>query len=147
MADRFLADLVMVVHAGWILFVLLGFFWTLAAFLIHRRFFDYFWFRTLHLTGVALVTLLPLLGLYCPLTAIEFDLRFNADSSTGGFILHYLQKWGNPDLASFIIFFLQAITLAIFFVTLAAYLFRPPGRVRKWFRRALGRLKVLPVKP
>jgi len=143
MPEKLLADLIMVAHAGWVLFVLLGFLWTLAAFFIHRRFFGWFWFRTVHLAGIASAALLPLLGLYCPLTALEFDLRLDAGTSAaGGFIVHYLQKWGNQDLAALIIYSLQGITLAMFLATLAAYIFRPPERVRSFFRRGLGSLNV-----
>jgi hypothetical protein len=140
MDSEFLADVVRLLHVAWIGFVLTGFFWTLAAFLFHRRFFDYFWFRTVHLLAAVSATLLPILGLYCPLTFLEFSLRVDLDTfPTGGFILYYLGKLlGNPaGLALFI----RAATWTILLTTLAVYLLRPPERVRQWFHRNLPRLQ------
>lgn len=136
------ANLIGWMHIMWIGFVLLGFFWTLTAFLFHRRFFEYFWFRTVHITGVILVTLLPLLGLYCPLTGLEFSLRFDLDSSAAdGFIFYYLHKLLGSDLIPYLPLFIQAATWTIFLSTAAAYFFRPPERVRQRFKRSFGRLQ------
>ena len=67
MVDRFLGFLITLFHALWVVFMLAGFFWTVLAFFIHCRFFDFFWFRTLHTLGILLVWLFPLLGKYCRL--------------------------------------------------------------------------------
>jgi len=105
--------------------------------LFHQRFFNYFWLRTVHLAGVVLVTLLPLVGLYCPLTYLEFSIRFDVDNSPAdGFILYYLQKlMGDPAQLAF---FIRTATWIIFFTTLGAYLFRPPVRVWQRFERGFG---------
>ncbi|HXF49435.1 MAG TPA: DUF2784 family protein [Verrucomicrobiae bacterium] len=132
-----LADYVRLLHAGWVGFVLLGFFWTLSAFFFHRRFFDYFWFRTVHLLAAVSATLLPILGLYCPLTFLEFSLRVDLDTfPTGGFILYYLGKLlGNPaGLALFV----RLATWTIFLTTVAAYFLRPPERAERWFERVFS---------
>ena len=131
-------------HIAWIGFVLAGFFWTWAAFLFHQRFFNYFWLRTVHLTGVVLVTLLPLVGLYCPLTYLEFSMRFDLDNSpASGFILYYLQKLMGDT--AHLAFFIRTATWIIFFTTLAAYLFRPPERAERWFRLAFARFRARPL--
>ncbi len=77
-----LADLVLVLHATFILFVVLG------GLLV-------FWRRRLiwlHIPAVAWGILIELQGWICPLTYLENDLRAAAGGSgyAGGFIDHYL---------------------------------------------------------
>ncbi|MCI0595602.1 MAG: DUF2784 domain-containing protein [candidate division Zixibacteria bacterium] len=123
-----LIKLIVGLHALWVVFALWGFFWTVAAFLIHRRFFDFFWFRTLHLVGISIVAALSFTGLYCPLTIIETYLRIkNATAYDGGFILHYAQRWLGLAIDSS---FTRACTLLILITAGVVYFIRPPQRVR-----------------
>lgn len=113
--------------------MLTGFFWTVLAFFTHRRFFDFFWFRTLHAAGILLVSLFPLLGRYCPLTIWENYLRQKSGSAyEGGFILHYLEKLIYPDIDPVVI---RIGTFVVAFVSIAAYILRPPERTKLWFKR------------
>jgi len=138
MADRFLAVLIMVLHALWLVFMLAGFFWTVLAFRFHRRFFDFFWFRTLHAAGILSVSLFPLLGKYCPLTLWENFFRQKSGSAyPGGFILHYLEKLIYPDIDPAVI---QAGTFLVALVSIAAYVIRPPRRVKNWTARIFNRV-------
>ena len=81
MLDRALADLVLVLHLGYILFVIAGGFLTLR------------WSRAplLHLPAAAWALFVELSGGICPLTPLENMLRRAAGSAgyTGGFIEHY----------------------------------------------------------
>lgn len=82
MLYRFLADLVVVLHLGFVLFVVTG--GVLAA----------RWpaLRWLHLPAAAWGVLVELAGLICPLTYLEVSLRRSAGEAgyAGGFVEHYL---------------------------------------------------------
>lgn len=82
MTYRLAADLVVLVHLGFILFVLFGGFLTL-------RWRGLLW---LHLPAVVWGVLVELLGWYCPLTPLEQGLRRTAGETgySGGFIEHYI---------------------------------------------------------
>ena len=81
MVYRILADVLVVVHFSWILFMLIGFFmtlWTVIANYVFRRpshFLDRWLFRTIHLGGILFVAVLTVLDKYCPLTIWEYNLR------------------------------------------------------------------------
>jgi hypothetical protein len=81
-AYRFLADAVLLVHLGFILFVVFG------ALLASR------WPRLLpvHLAAAAWGFAIEVLGAICPLTHVENRMRLLAGESgySGGFIDHYL---------------------------------------------------------
>lgn len=82
MPHHALADLVLVIHALFILFVLFGG-------LLALRWLKIAW---LHLPTVAWAVLLEVFGWLCPLTPLEQSLRQAAGGTTysGGFIEHYL---------------------------------------------------------
>lgn len=134
--NELLADLVAGAHIFWVIFTVLTFAWTLAAFFIHRKFFDWFWLRTVHLSGVILLVLLPRFGMRCPLSTAELYLRMHTDSVfTEGFALHYVRKFLHEGLGpNFIVF----STFVLFMGTLAAYIYRPPKRAERWFNRFAG---------
>ena len=76
------ADLVVIVHAAFIVFLLVG------GFLAWR----WRWLVWVHLPAVAVTALIFLLGADCPLTDIETHLRREAGERAyrDGFIAHYL---------------------------------------------------------
>ena len=80
---RFLADMVVVVHLGFIAFVAVG------SLLVWR------WPRLLwpHLAGVAWAAAIVTIGFTCPLTPLEKHFRARADGTpyAGGFVDHYLE--------------------------------------------------------
>lgn len=85
-----LADFVLVVHALFVLFVVLGQILILIG--LWRR---WLWvrqrsLRQLHLLAIAVVVLQSWLGVLCPLTAIENELRIRAgDAPYAGSFIHY----------------------------------------------------------
>jgi hypothetical protein len=88
----FLADLVMMLHFGFILLVVLG---GLLVLRWHR-------FSLLHLPAVLWAIFLELKpGTLCPLTPLEQWLRLQAGESVyrGGFIEHYLGSVIYPDMS------------------------------------------------
>ena len=82
MLTRFLADLVLVFHLAFVVFVLLG------ALLVWVR----PWLAFIHLPAVTWAVLLEFFGWICPLTPLEQDLRRAAGQAgyEGGFVEHYL---------------------------------------------------------
>ncbi len=136
MSDQLLVTPITIIHFLWVLFMLAGFFWTVLAFFVHRRFFDFFWFRTLHALGILLVSLFPLLGKYCPLTIWENFFRQRGGAGyEGGFIHHYLEKFIYPDIDPVAI---RVGTFVVAFVSIAVYFLRPPERTKKWFKKISG---------
>lgn len=133
------ADLIVVVHFAWILFMLWGFFLTLAGVIrlyILRRpsaFMDRWIFRTLHLGGIAFVALLAALNQYCPLTVWEYNLRRPADPDLawpGSFIVYWIERFVYPDVHPLIIV-IPTIGVALF--TLLAYVLCPPAKIKSFF--------------
>ena len=95
MLHRFLADLVLILHACIIAFVIGG----LVAVLIGAwRRWDWvrnFWFRAAHLAAIAFVVLQQYAGMICPLTTWESELRLRGGQqpySDDGFIAYWLHR-------------------------------------------------------
>jgi len=86
---RLAADAVLVLHLGFILFVVLG------GFLVLRR----PWLAWLHLPVAAWGASIEFSGWICPLTPLEKSLReLGGDTAySGGFIEHYLTALIYPD--------------------------------------------------
>jgi len=82
MLYRLLADLLVLLHFGFILFVLFG-----GLLVLWRR-----WLILLHLSAAAWGALIEFAGWICPLTPWEIALRVKAGQAGygGGFIEHYL---------------------------------------------------------
>jgi polyferredoxin len=70
-----LADLILFLHAGYVLFVVGGLALILLGVGYGWRWARSFWFRALHLAAVSLVAVEALLGVVCPLTVLEDWLR------------------------------------------------------------------------
>ena len=122
MAYRILADTVLVIHLGFILFVVAG-----GLLVPWRR--GIAW---VHLPAAAWGALIEFMGWICPLTPLELWARSRAGAtgSTGGFIEHYLLPVVYPSaLTREVQILLGALVLI---VNLAVY---------AWIvRRRLGRL-------
>jgi len=94
-----------------------------------KRFFDKRLFRTLHLLGIVYVSLLAIMGKYCPLTIWENNLRLKYDPSLtypGSFIIFYTEKLVYPDINPLIIL-IPTIFIAVFSVIV--FIIRPPKRI------------------
>ena len=85
-----LADLILFLHAGYVLFVVGGLvlIWLGAG--RGWRWVRSFWFRVLHLAAVSLVAVEALLGVVCPLTVLEDWLR--STQSDEDFIVRWV-RW------------------------------------------------------
>jgi len=89
-----LADLVLVLHAGVVLFVVGGLVLVLLGNALGWRWVNAFWFRVAHLLAIMVVALQAWVGVVCPLTTLESWLRVQG-GSTGydvSFIGYWLQR-------------------------------------------------------
>ncbi len=84
-----LADAVLVLHFGFVLFVVLG------AFVVLR----WRWIAWLHVPAALWGAYVELSGRICPLTPLENSLRERGGAAgyAGGFIDHYLTTWMYPE--------------------------------------------------
>lgn len=121
MLYRVLADLTLVVHLFFVLFVAVG------AFLLLR------WPKLAwaHLPAALWGAYIELSGKICPLTPLEVSLRMRGGEAgyEGGFIEHYIQAWIYPEGLT-----RQtqiALGIAVFVVNTAVYWWVFHGRRRK----------------
>jgi multisubunit Na+/H+ antiporter MnhB subunit len=87
------ADLVLVVHALFVVFVVLGLVLILCGAALRWSWVRNPWFRLGHLLAIAVVVLQAWLDVLCPLTTIEILLRQRAGDApyTGSFIAHWIE--------------------------------------------------------
>lgn len=135
MIYRLLADFLVALHLLWIIFMIAGMILILWGSFFKRGILDWFWFRTLHLLGIIYVGVLSIQGKLCPLTIWDNQLRAKADPEgtyAGSFIIHYVEKLVYPEVDPVI---LKVATLTFGIITISAYLFASPQRLRRLFKR------------
>jgi len=76
MNDILLADIVAIIHLGYVAFVILGFVFIVAGIIFRWRWIRNPWFRVLHLAAIIGVAMEAIVGVNCPLTVLEFRLRY-----------------------------------------------------------------------
>lgn len=82
---RILADITVLIHFLWIIFLFLGAFWGIKNKAV----------KIFHIFGLIFAFVIQIFGWYCPLTHLEVWLRSKhnpALSYTGSFIIHYVEK-------------------------------------------------------
>ncbi|MEW6115814.1 MAG: DUF2784 domain-containing protein [Nitrospirota bacterium] len=97
MIYKILADIVVLIHFCWILFLFFGAIWGVK----HKM------VRVVHLGGLAFAIMMQLFGWYCPLTHLEVWLRMKHAPSlayTGSFIIYYAEKLIYLDVTPTVIF-------------------------------------------
>jgi hypothetical protein len=106
------ADVTVVLHLLWILFLVFGAF-------IGRKF---KWVKRLHIGGIIFAIVIQALGWYCPLTHLEIWLRRMHDPSnsyTGSFIIHYIEKIVyidiNPKIISILTVLLALVSTWLYY--------------------------------
>lgn len=94
MTYQLVADAVLLLHFGVVLFVVGGLAVVLAGNWLQWRWVNRLWFRLAHLAAIAFVVLQAWLGQFCPLTTLESWLRVQAGATPykQSFIEHWLQK-------------------------------------------------------
>ena len=132
------ADLVVVVHFLWVVFMTLGGVATLLAVLtiwfgpnkvkiVSCRFLGWKIFRTVHLCGIVYAGILAAMGKYCPLTYLENHLRSAAGTNEypGSFIVYYVEKIVYPHVEPMMII-VPTVLMAV--LVIVAYFVYPSQR-------------------
>jgi hypothetical protein len=89
--SRFFADVVVVVHATYIAFVVFGLVAILLGVALRWQWIGNVWFRLSHLLAIAIVAIQSVLGIICPLTILENRLREQAGQE--GYGASFIAYW------------------------------------------------------
>ncbi len=130
MLYKIIADIIVLLHFIWIIFMLFGFFLTIYGF-FWKKFFDWWLFRTLHLLGILFVGILTILRRFCPLTILENISRIKYDPEStypGSFIVYYIENLVYPDVNQTL---LRISTILVALFILAVYIIKPPAKIKK----------------
>jgi len=85
------ADALLIAHALFVAFVILGLVAIYLGFWLSWSWVRNFWFRVLHLCGIGFVVLESWIGVICPFTIWEMQLREKAGLST--YDVSFIQYW------------------------------------------------------
>lgn len=126
---QLLADLILILHTGVVIFIILGTVLIAVGNLCGWRWINHFWLRLVHLAGMLSVAIGTWLDITCPLTDLErwLRIRANAETYSGSFIEHWLQKLLFYDFAPWV--FVLAYTLFGLLILALWWIF-PPTRKR-----------------
>ena len=91
-AYRIAADLTLYVHVGFVVFVVLGLILILLGGALGWSWVRSPRFRWAHLAAIGVVVLQAWLGVLCPLTLLEMELRERAGDATYAFIAHWADR-------------------------------------------------------
>jgi hypothetical protein len=116
----FAADIVILTHFLWIIFLIFGALWGRR----HRL------VKIFHLFGLGFAVIIQIFGWYCPLTHLEIWLRrmHNPEITySGSFIVHYIEKLVYFNISMKVIF---VLTIALIAVSAWIYLKKPGKKVK-----------------
>ncbi len=141
---RFWADVVVVIHALYASFVVLGLGAILLGVALRWRWVRNFWFRIVHLAMIGIVVLESLVGMICPLTSLEDNLRQQAGGEAvyaGSFIGHWVHEALFVDVPAWV---LNACYYAFGLAVLATLILAPPQW--PWKKKARSTKSEIPNK-
>ncbi len=116
------ADLLLVFHTLLVVFVIFGLVATLVGYFSQWNWVRNLWFRLSHLVVIGIVVLQAWLGVLCPLTIWEMELRAKAGQGgyEGSFIQHWLETilyYNAPDWVFILVYTLfGTLVLASWFL-------------------------------
>jgi hypothetical protein len=90
-----LADFILLIHFGFVAFVLLGLIGIWVGYFRGWSFIRNFWFRCAHLLAITIVATEAIGGIVCPLTRWEMQCRWRAGADAtyaGSFMEHWVHK-------------------------------------------------------
>ena len=125
-----LADAVLVLHFGVVLFVLLGLPVIVIGNQLHWAWVNRYAWRIVHLAAIAVVALQAWLGKYCGLTVLESSLREKAGQTgyDGSFIQHWVQRLIYYEAPMWV--FIVAYTIFLALVAWAWWRYPPRRKAR-----------------
>lgn len=129
------ADAIVLLHMSYVLFVIVGFLLTLVGCVLRWRWIRNPWFRGIHLAMILIVVAEAWLGITCPLTTWEYELRQLAGQEVyqGAFIanlVHDLLFYDAPPWVFTVLY--TAFGLGV----LATFLMAPPQWKRETAHQA-----------
>ena len=128
---RFLADLILLIHFGFVAFVVLGFGVIWIGYFRGWTFVRNVYFRAAHLIAMGYVAIESLVGVACPLTTWEARFRVAArqeDFYQGSFIQHWVHRFIFFDLPEWLF---TVVYLGFFALLLLTFwVVRPRRKVR-----------------
>lgn len=118
---RMLADAVVIVHAAYVAFVVVGLGAILIGVAMRWRWTRNFAFRVAHLAAIALVCIESIVGVMCPLTALEDWIRERGGAARYpgdfiGYFAHRLIFYDLPPWVFAIVYISFAVVVAITFI-------------------------------
>jgi len=121
MSGLILADMIAVIHLGYVIYVILGFILIVVGIICRWKWIRNLPFRITHLLAIVGVACEALLGLNCPLTVLEFKLRYASDLSKEkvsfiGIIIDSLLYYNAPRWLFTIIYTAFALLVIITFI-------------------------------
>lgn len=128
---RMAADLVLITHVTYVAFVVIGLLLILLGGCCGWNWIRNPWWRMLHLAAISLVVIEAWLGITCPLTTLEMNLRQSAGDAiyNDSFVEHWLQKLLYYDAPPWV--FTVSYTVFALAVIISWWKFRPrPFRKR-----------------
>ena len=128
---QLLADIVLAMHAGVVLFVIGGLVIIIVGNVLGWQRVNNIWFRALHISAIGVVMLQTMLGALCPLTYLEMWLRdqANVETYSGSFFQHWLQQLIYFDLPSWA--FMVGYALFALMVVVIWFVYPPAYKNKK----------------
>lgn len=125
MGYKLAADVLVIVHAAYVAFVVLGQLVILVGILGHWQWVRNPWFRWTHLTAIMVVVAEALMDIACPLTVWETWLRERGGQAayTGDFVGHWTHELLFFDFPTWVF---TVIYTAFGLLVLATFLLAPP---------------------
>ncbi len=124
MLYRILAEITLVLHSLWIVFLVIGGIWG------RKR----LYLGAVHVGGLVFAVVMQVAGWYCPLTHLEFWLRrsqYPGAGFEGSFIIHYLERFVYPDVSLRTVFVLTVVLCVMnVFLYVSMFLKRRARRLR-----------------
>jgi len=132
---RLIADLIVIVHAGYVLFVVLGLVAILLGLLFQWRWIRNFWFRVIHLAMIGAVVAEEVFNIRCPLTVWENQFRARAGQASypGDFLGYWAHRLIFYRAEPWVFTTLYVLTGL---VIMGAFVLAPPQWPRRMDRRA-----------
>ena len=127
MRFRLIADTILIIHCGIVLFIVGGLVMVWIGYALKWHWVRSWWFRFTHLAAMAIVTIQSMLGRMCPLTEWESALRIRAGQQEyfGSFVQYWMHQVLFYEWPEWVFRVLYGIVLGLIIL---AWFVVPPGK-------------------